>query len=260
MKALIVDDEPHCIGALEIILEDVAPEVEVLATCTSGKEALKALELHDPEVLFLDIAMPRMNGFEMLAQVEDPQFEIVFTTAYDRYALQALKVSAVDYLLKPIDVDELQQALVKVKQRIVAKQTIKDSSSPFTSPAERWTMVLENFRNDAPAFPNIAFPTANGYEMVRIADILYVEADGNYTRIYLDEKKSIYISKTLKDIQKLLVHYPFVRVHHSHLVNRNHIKRYIRGEGGQVVLGNGDTINVSRRRKPELMRALKHLS
>ena len=259
MKAIIVDDEAHCIGALECILEEYMPEVKVLATCRSGEEGLKALEKHHPDVIFLDIAMPRMNGFEMLSQIEEPSFEIVFTTAYDSYALQALKVSAVDYLLKPIDFEELRSALEKVKKRLAMRNVVREDPPLHTS-GEHWQMVLENFQKASGYFPNLALPTVNGFEMIKAADILYVEADGNYSRIHLADKKSIFISKTLKDLHQLLANYPFVRVHHSHLVNRTHIKRYVRGEGGHLILQNGQTINVSRRRKPELLKALKNSS
>ncbi|MDX1477164.1 MAG: LytTR family DNA-binding domain-containing protein [Saprospiraceae bacterium] len=256
MKAIIVDDEAHCIGALEVLLSECEQDVKLLASCRSGSEALKVLDNQTPDVVFLDIAMPRMNGFEMLAQVDDPQFEIVFTTAYDSYALQALKVSAVDYLLKPIDLDELEEALGKVATQIRARQLLVGHEQ-LNTPREHWQLVLENTRKDTSQFPNIALPTAHGYEMVKAAEILYVEADGNYARIYLAGGKTIFISKTLKEMSVLLNHYGFIRVHHSSLVNLQHIQRYIRGEGGQVILTNEQSISVSRRRKPELLQALK---
>lgn len=255
MTSIIIDDEVHCIGALELTLRDCDPTVEIVATCRSGNAGIQAISAHQPELVFLDIAMPGMNGFEMLSQIEEPSFEIIFTTAYDEYALQAMKVSAVDYLLKPVDFDELAKALEKVRRRIAAKRALQ--SDP-TDLAGYWSKVIENMRSNAERYPNIAFPTSNGYEMVRASDILYLEADGNYARIFLRDQPSLFISKTLKDMQDTLKDYNFVRVHHSHLVNRKAIKRYVRGEGGYVVLDNDKHIAVSRRRKPELLRALKN--
>lgn len=254
MRAIIIDDEINCIGTLEILIGKHAPEVKILATCKSGAEGLEALEKHDPDLIFLDIAMPKMSGFEMLAKVDAPNFEIVFTTAYDAYALQAFKVSAVDYLLKPIDRDELLDALTKVKRRIELK---KNATSPQSYPVQ-WERFLENLSHQNERFPNIALSTSDGIEMIPARSILYIEADGNYSRVRLQEDRSILVSKTLREMEETLDGYKFVRVHHSHLVNAREISKYVKGEGGYVILHNGEHINVSRRRKPELLKVLKN--
>lgn len=253
MKAIIIDDEANCIGTLQILLSKYAHHVEILETCKSGQEGLDALEKHSPDVIFLDIAMPKMNGFEMLSKVEAPNFEIVFTTAYDAFALQALKVSAVDYLLKPIDKDELLEAIEKANSNI----QLKLKATAAQSYPEQWGRFLENIFYQHQPFPNIALPTSDGIEMVVAKEIIYVEADGNYSKVVLNDGRKILLSKNLGDLEETLLPYRFIRLHHSHLVNAEEIVKYYKGEGGYVILKNGENIAVSRRRKPDLLKVLK---
>ncbi len=253
MRVIIIDDEANCIGALEILLQRYVQDVDILATCKSGEEGLRAIARHDPDLLFLDIAMPRMNGFEMLAKVAEPNFQIVFTTAYDEFAIQAFKVSATDYLLKPIDKDELIAAVEKAQTALQLRSAAREQ----TSYQAHWQRFLENIKQDALPFPNIAVPTAHGVEMIPAKDIIYVVADGNYSNIIMHHAKPFLVSRTLREVEEMLSAYGFIRVHHSHLVNTAEIARYVKGEGGYVVLKNGDHINVSRRRKPDLLKALK---
>jgi two-component system LytT family response regulator len=229
--------------------------VAVVATCKSGTQGLEAIAAYDPDFIFLDIAMPRMTGFEMLAQVDAPDFDIIFTTAYDAFALQAFKVSAIDYLLKPIDKDEFIQAIQKVKSKLTIKHAFHE---PGTH-TRQWQMFLENVQNQGPSFPNIALPTGDGIEMVPAMEIMYIVADGNYCTLHMRDSKPILLSRTLKEMETTLQAYPFVRVHHSHLVNTIEIKKYVRGEGGYIILNNGHNINVSRRRKLDLLNALKQV-
>lgn len=249
MKAIIVDDEAHCIGTLQILLQDYIPIVEIIGTCRNGHEGIAMIAAHKPDLLFLDIAMPKMNGFEMLERIQDPTFEIIFTTAYDQYALQAFKVSAIDYLLKPIDKEELILAVEKVRKKIGQQRSDDDYK-------KRWSLFLENIQKDHQRFPNIAFPTAVGIEMIPARDIMYAEANGNYSQLHLTSGEKFLVSKTLKEVDDTLQPYGFLRVHHSYLVNALMIRRYVRGEGGYVVLQNGQHFNVSRRRKDVVIQAL----
>lgn len=253
MRAIIIDDEPHCIGTLEVLLERNAPDADVVATCRNGEEGIKAIRKHSPDVVFLDIAMPKMNGFEMLAKLETVSFELIFTTAYDEFALRAFRVSAADYLLKPINKDELVAALDKVRITLSARQAHDQSRLNANL-----FMLLENLRSAGPAFPFIALPTASGIDMVAARDILFAVADGNYSLLHMRDSKPILLSKTLGEMEEVLSGHRFVRVHHSHLVNLAEILRYVKGEGGYVVLKDGQSIAVSRRRKPDLLKALRN--
>ena len=253
IRAILIDDEPNCIGTLELLLKKYVPDIEISDTCKNGMEGISAIEKYQPHLIFLDIAMPKMNGFEMLAQIDSPEFEIIFTTAYDEYALKAFKVSAVDYLLKPIDKDELLASIEKVRRKIVLK-TKAENPQPYP---EQWHLFLENITQQNAPFPNIALPTFDGFEMIVAKDILYIEADGNYSTFYMREGRKILISRTLGEMEKVLSLYSFIRLHHSHLVNMTEIAKYVKGEGGYVILKNGQNINVSRRKKSELLKALK---
>jgi two-component system LytT family response regulator len=248
LRAIIVDDEAPCIETLEWDLKEYCPEVDVLATCRSGEEGLKAIEEWRPEILFLDIEMPGMNGFEMLKKVSSPQFAVIFTTAYDQYAIKAIKSSAVDYLLKPVDKDDLIQAVQKVKTRLSMvdhdqlTEDVKNKVEEVFMQYEKLTSV-----------ESVALPTSDGYEFVSVDSIVHCQSDSNYTHFYLADGSRIFISKTLKEVQHLLPESKFIRVHNSHLVNASHIRKYIRGQGGQVIMSNGQSIAVARAKKEELM-------
>ncbi|MEO1438550.1 MAG: LytTR family DNA-binding domain-containing protein [Bacteroidota bacterium] len=252
MKALIVDDEAHCVETLSIYLDRYCPEVEVLATYTDSVQAVQAIKELKPDLLFLDIEMPKMNGFEVLEAVKNEQFEVVFTTAYDQFAIKAFKVSAADYLLKPIDKSELKQAVKLAAERLGKKQG--QSADSFRQHLEA---LFENIRSKNRNFPNIALPTLAGLEMIKTSTIIQCEADGNYSRLHLEDGGTLMVSKTLKEVETMLEDHEFARIHNSHLVNLLHIKRYVRGDGGYVVLSNGKSVNVSRSKKEVLLSKLK---
>jgi two-component system LytT family response regulator len=247
IKALVIDDEPYSCEALVELLTRYCPEVQVAKVCHSGAEALLAMKEHAPQLLFLDIEMPRMNGFELLEKAGDINFELVFTTSYDQYAIKAIRMSALDYLLKPIDRDELQKAVAKVKERLLRpkKQQIEMLLQKLTSPA---TPMLK-----------IALPTIEGLQLVQIDSIICCTSDSNYTTFKLKGKEKIIVSKTLKEVEDLLDEYSFQRVHHSSLVNLNEISKYIRGEGGYLIMSDGSHVDVSRSRKEMLLRKLQHV-
>src|SRR6202012_5106647 len=222
INAIIVDDEPYCCEALAILLGRYCPQVKVGGLYHSGAQALEPIREQQPQLLFLDIEMPRMNGFELLEKVKDLDFELIFTTSYDQYAIKAIRHSALDYLLKPIDREELQTSIRKVEQRLKA---------PL---AQQFDMLFQKLQSPANLFSKIAIPTMEGLQMVAVDTIVHCVSDSNYTVLTLKEKQKIIASRTVKEIEELLEDYSFVRVHHSNVVNLNEICKYIKGEGGSV--------------------------
>jgi len=245
IKAIIVDDEPYCCEALAILLERYCPQVSVMQSCLSGTDALNAIREHRPQLLFLDIEMPQMNGFELLEKIQDVHFELIFTTSYDQYAIKAIRFSALDYLLKPIDREELQRAIQKVIQRL---------QYPLPQQIE---ILLQKLHNPQYSLNKIAIPTMEGLRMVTVDTIISCSSDSNYTILILKDGQKIVASRTLKEIEELLEDHPFLRVHHSHLVNLNEIHRYVKGEGGYLVMTNEASIDVSRSRKEMLLKKLQ---
>lgn len=247
MKALIVDDEVKGAKTLHALLTEYCKEIEVMAMAHSVEEAEKAIGVINPAVVFLDIEMPDGNGFELLEKFPKHSFQVIFTTAYDHFAIQAFKTNAVSYLLKPIDVDELVSAVAKLKQHDNAQQ------------AERFANIetaLNELRNQGKTNTRLAIQSVEGISFIEVDKIVRLEADSNYTHIFLVGGKKITSAKTLKDYETSLTQNNFFRVHNTHVVNLNHIERYIKGEGGYVVTTDNVTIEVSRRRKAELLEVL----
>jgi len=244
IKAIIVDDEPYCCEALDTLLNRYCPQVKVAAICYSGREALQEIKEQKPKLLFLDIEMPQMNGFELLQQIPNPDFDLVFTTSYDQYAIKAIRFSALDYLLKPIDRDELQAAVNKVSERI---------HKPLTKQLE---ILLQKIQTPSSNINKIALPTMEGLQMVTVDSIISCQSDSNYTNILLKNKQRMVVSRTLKDIEEILEGYSFARVHHSYLVNLNEVNTYVKGEGGYLVMSDGSTVDVSRSKKEFLLKKL----
>lgn len=246
MTAIIVDDEKHCREVLEHLLAKYCSDVKLLANCADGAEALQALQLQMPDILFLDIEMPGMNGFELLEKCPHVDFEIIFTTAYNEYAIKAIKHSALDYLLKPIDKEELK----------VAVQRAKESKS--NKPSERINDLLEMLNIKKPA-KRFAAATMEGLIMVNADDILYCESDSAYCKLFFANGKTLFLSKTLKEVEEVLHGENFCRIHHSYLINLNYIQKYIKGEGGEVVMNNGASLPVSRTRKQDFLKLLEKI-
>jgi two-component system LytT family response regulator len=245
IKAVIIDDEQHSLETTDILVRKYCPGILVTGLADSPEKGIALIDALKPELVFLDIAMPRMNGFEMLQFIQFKNFEIVFTTAFDAYAIKAFKVNAMDYLLKPIEPEELIRAVEKVKAKIEKNQQLNRIDDILQN------STLQGFRKS-----KLALPVDGKIAMLEYDSILYCESDGNYTRIYLSGNKRLMISKTLKDIENMLPQTGFFRIHHSYVVNINHIKEYIRGEGGEVVMSNGEIIRVSRNKKEELLSVL----
>ena len=250
IKAIIIDDEKHSIGSLEILLKEYVPSVRLVGSALEPANGIAMIAELQPDLVFLDIAMPDMNGFELLDSLDERNFEVIFTTAYNEYTLHAIRVSAVDYLLKPVDVQELIRAVERVRARIDKYQ------NTLSKPVKDWEKLLATIPRETHT-ATIALPTFEGIEMIPVPDIIYVEADGNYAKLVMEHAESLLVSKTLKDMDELLGRYDFLRVHHSYLVRINRVRRYVRGDGGSVIMDNGDELSVSRSRKEDLLRALR---
>jgi two-component system LytT family response regulator len=243
IKAILIDDEVHCLDTLSILISDYCPDVQLMERCMSAKQGLTAIEKYNPELVFLDIEMPVMNGFEFLEQFKEIHFAIVFTTSYDQYAIKAIRFSALDYLLKPIDPKELIAAVHKV-------QTQKNLPSP-----EQFQMLMSQVKHKEANFNKIAIPTSEGFELIPADQLVRCEADDNYTHLFLKNKNKIVACRTLKEVEEQLQDFSsFLRVHNSYLVNLNEVTKYVRGEGGYLVMSDGSTVNVSRSRKEALMK------
>lgn len=244
ITAVIIDDEPKGRLALRQKLENYCANVSVIGEATDGIDALSVIEKLKPELIFLDIEMPRMNGFEMLNELKEKNFRIIFTTAYDQYAIKAIKYAAFDYLLKPVDIEELKTAI----ERISNTSTIETKKQ-----AE---LLQQNILNPKKLLNKLAIPTLEGLLFFDINEIIQLEANSNYTIIHFSGKQKITASKTLKDFEELLPPDIFFRTHHSHLINLNYIKKYIKGDGGQIEMQNGNFVDVSRRKKEEFLKAI----
>ena len=245
IKAIIVDDEPYCCESLGTLLQRFCPEVKVADICHNGVSALKAIKETAPQLVFLDIEMPKMNGFELLEKLGEINFQLIFTTSYDQYAIKAIRYSALDYLLKPVDRDELQRAVQKVALRL---------KNPLPEQIE---ILLQKLNYPGTPVAKIAIPTLEGLHMIPVESLISCTADSNYTILHLKNKQKVIASRTLKEIEEVLEDFSFARVHHSHLVNLNEVEKYIRGEGGYLMMSDGTTVDVSRSRKEILLKKLQ---
>jgi two-component system LytT family response regulator len=245
ITAIIVDDEPYCCETLSMLIDRYCPDVKVLAICSSGTEALKAINAQQPQLVFLDIEMPHMNGFELLEKIPSVNFELIFTTSYDQYAIKAIRFSALDYLLKPVDREELQKAVQKVAQR---------QQHPLPQQLE---ILLQKLHQPVTPILKIAMPTMEGLQMVSVESIISCASDSNYTIILLKNKQKIVASRTMKEVEEMLEDHSFLRVHHSYIVNLNEVNKYVKGEGGYLLMSDGSTVDVSRSRKEMLLKKLQ---
>ena len=243
MKSIIVDDELNNSNYLVALLQSNLPEVAIEGVASNIKDAIKLIQEKKPNLVFLDIELQTATGFDLLNQLEKINFSVIFTTAHQHYALKAIKFAALDFLLKPIDAEELKLAVEKaVKQQ-------KDDSI-----GKSMNVLLENMQKQNEP-KKIAVSTSESIQVLEIKDIIYCQADGPYTNIYLYNNK-IMSSKHLKEYENLFVEYGFFRIHKSFLVNLSEIRKYIRADGGYVVMSNGDKVSVSEKKKEELMNKL----
>ena len=246
MTAIIVDDEKHCRDVLALLLQRYCPQVQVMASCADGPEGLQAIETHHPDLVFLDVEMPGMSGFDMLSAAHFNGFDVIFTTAYNEYAIKAIRHNALDYILKPIDKDELVQSVIKAGQ---------EQSARSTSRIENFIDYLQRQKTG----DRIALPTMEGLQIIHSEEIYYCESDGGYTRFFFTNSKVVLISKTLKEVEEVLESKGFCRVHHSYLINLRYVQQYIRGDGGEVIMQNNKNIPVSRNKKQEFLNLLEKI-
>jgi two-component system LytT family response regulator len=249
MKAILVDDEPDGIRALKKLLELHCPQVTIEATAANAAIARQQVEEIQPDVVFLDIRMPGKSGLDLLAELSAKDFEVVFVTAYNQYMLQALQYSAADYLLKPVDKDQLTAAVQRVEKRLQDKKK-----------EERIEILLHNLNKAGnPSEMRLCVPTLKGFMVLKLEDIIYCEAERTYTIFHLEGKKPVIVSKPLLDYDSLLKNTSFLRVHKSYLINLTHVKEYQRGEGGLVIMSNDMEIEVSRRKKEQFLMKIKEV-
>lgn len=240
LRTILLDDEPQSIALLKYLAANHCPELEIIGAYTDALEGLKAIRRDQPDLLFLDIEMPKLNGFEILNQCFPVQFKIIFTTAYNQYAVRAFKYSALDYLLKPISEEDLIAAVKKAVQ------------SPQLPDLQQYD-VLQQFNplRNTQAY-KMTIPTLEGLIFIEITDIIHCDSDGSYTRIWLSGAESVLVSKSLKEVEEMLHFDFFYRSHHSHLINLQHIKKYIRADG-DVLMSNGRNVPVARSKRQEFI-------
>jgi len=238
IHAVIIDDEQKCIETLSILVKMHCPEVIVDAVCQSGADGIAAISMHKPDVVFLDIEMPRMNGFEMLEKFDKISFHVVFTTAYNQFAIKAFKYSAINYLLKPIDPDDLKATVNRIKEL---------KSEPFR---EQFEILLKNIQGTGKP-QRIALSTGDGLVFINTGEIMYCHSESNYTHVHLINGEKYLLAKSLKEFEDTLSGNDFFRVHNSYLINLNQIKKFIRSDGGYVIMNDGTQITIARARREE---------
>ena len=249
LNAIIVDDEEFARSSLYFLLQQNCDEVNIIGIAKSVSEARALLNLHNVDLIFLDIAMPGENGFELIPQVQHTNASVIFTTAYDQYALKAIKANALDYLLKPIDIEELKEAVNKAVKYINLNKVENNRNESLKN--------LANDINGDKVIKKITLPSAQGYKLIDIDDIVHIEADSNYSVFNLTNLEKIVVSKVLKDYEEILPANKFVRIHKSSIVNLEYVKQYNSKNGLQVLLTNGESINVSRRRASDFYDSIK---
>lgn len=242
IRSILIDDERNALEMMEWLLKTYCPQVEIVDMCTSAQQGIASINTHKPDVIFLDIEMPRMNGFDMLEEFDKLFFDVVFCTAYDQFAIKAFKYSALNYLLKPVDPEDLKATVA----RIEAKKSVPSK--------EQFELLLQNINQSTRTTPQrIALTTNDGMIFVPTTDIVYCEAESNYTSVVLASGKKVVVSKVLKDIDEALNGPDFCRVHSSFLINVNRIKKYVRGDGGYLIMDDDTNISISRNRRQEFM-------
>ncbi len=248
IKAVIIDDEKNALEVLEMQLNQFCKQVAIVAICVGGKEGIKAIKELQPDIVFLDIEMPHVNGFDVLEQTKNYNYKVIFTTAYDQFAIKAFKFSAIDYLLKPIDIVDLKNAVAKFQDG--------NSNSNLD---EKFKVLLSQYSQNANFPSKIMLPVGNMMEFFNVDDILRVESDSNYSHIFLLDKRKLTLSKTLKEVEENLKGIPFFRIHQSYLINANHVLKAVKGENAYVVMIDGTSITISRNRKEEFFELFRKI-
>jgi len=240
IKTIIIDDEQNSREALENLVKSYCPDLHVVSSAASVEEGIKVIKREKPDLVFLDIEMPDKSGFDLLSQLGTIDFEVIITTGYEQYAVKAFKTVALDYLLKPIDINELELAVAKVLEKRKKRKVNKN-----------FDVFIQNWKSGGNE--QIALASSEGFIFVKVRDIIYCKGDGAYTYFYIKDMPRLTVSKNLKEFEELLKDQSFFRVHKSYLINLNEMKKYIRGDGGYVVMTNGDNVDVSKRKKESFL-------
>ncbi len=246
IRALIIDDEQHCIDRLQgLLTEHFSQVLHVMDSFKTVEDGLQAIAKYKPDLVFLDVQLNGKTGFDLLKELGEAGFAIIFTTAYEKYAVQAFKFSALDYLLKPIDPDDLRQAITRLVER-----------NPKIETTQKLETLLGNFYGNG---KRICVPVVNGLVVLKVDEIVRCESDINYTTIFMKDKQKLTVAKILKDFEEMLTEYNFFRVHNSHLINLAYIKSYNKGKGGFVTMMDNTDIEVSTRRRDDFLKKLAQI-
>ena len=245
ISALIVEDEERNARVLKNLIEEYCHGIKLIGSCNTVKSALVDIPKLQPELVFMDVMLSDGNAFDILSQLKERNFEIIFTTAHDEFAIKAIKFSALDYIVKPVGIEELKEAVKKI-----GKKSFEQLE------AQRYDVLLQNIKSNTGKLQRIAVPTLEGHSFIDIKDIVRFEADGSYTNIYLVSKEKILVSRPIKEYDTLLTPEGFFRIHHSHLINLSCVTKYVKGSGGYVIMIDGSSVEVALRRKEEFLKAI----
>ncbi len=246
-KIIIIDDEIHCTSVLENLIKKVHSDYEITGIFTNPVQGVEFIKNNPPDLLFLDIEMPHLNGFAVLDELLPIDFDVIFTTAYDQYAIKAFNYSAINYLLKPITEKSIVQALSNWEKR--RKKTTE----------EQWRLFQKHYQNNAEECTQMALPTGMGYQIVEIKNVVRCQSDSNYTNVYCKDNHKVLISRTLKELSEILANYGFIRVHQSHLINPQFVKGIMRQDGGSLIMADDAEIPVSRQKSEQINDILKSM-
>jgi two-component system LytT family response regulator len=250
-RCLLIDDEPNATQALAAMIAMKCPQLLVLEQINSAKDAVEKIQKWKPDLIFLDVEMPFLNGFELLQQLPNIDFQVIFTTSHEKYAIRAIKFAAIDYLLKPIDLEELQASVAKFEKQ---KNQVSNDAG-----IEQFKQLFQNLQSPAQGYTKISLPTFEGLRIVTLSDIVRCEGDGSYTTFHLNTGEKIVSSKNLKEYEDLLESTHFMRVHNSHIINLKEVAAYTKGDGGFVTLSDKSSVDIARRRKEAFLEKIKHL-
>ncbi len=242
IKVVIIDDEQDAVNSIELIVNDYCPNVEIVGKAYSASEGRKEILKHQPNLVFLDVEMPRGSGFDLLEMMPDRNFEVIFITAYNHFAIRAFKYSAIDYILKPIDIDEFIEAVAKAEKRILENQ-----SSSKNNNGGRYDVLMDNVKTPKPT--KISVPTSEGQVYLDVKDISRIEAEGSYSILYTLSEGKMLVSKNLKEFETTLEDNDFFRTHNSYLINLAYVKKYVIKDGGYILMTDDTMVPLSRRRK-----------
>jgi len=248
IKAVIVDDEQDAVSFIESIAHEYCPNLDIVGKAYSAIEGIEVISNEKPDLVFLDVEMPHGSGFDLLAGFPEKDFDVIFITAFNHYAIKAIKFSAVDYILKPININEFIEAVKRVEQ---SRQERSNRTLNFNT-------LLENLRTSIPS--KLAIPTSSGMEYLCTADIIRIEADRSYSWFFMEDGSKFLVSRNLKEYQELLSDRNFFRTHNSHLINLEHVKKYIRHEGGYIEMTDGSTVPISRGKKDLFLEQMSRIS